>query len=387
MTVPPSEMDQPPRVAVWGAGYIGLTSAFSLLQAGYSCVLIDISQERLGRIAEGRHPLAGFEDRVPFNFEALKVGTLVVSTPDNTAVIGACESHVIAVNTETASGIPDDGALMDVLSMIAITRRSHQTLVAIESTIDQAWLGYDPDATGLAVLLDRDCPASGLDVRPLGIVASRVDTCHRVRHPGGIGGSWHAVFRCSAEVSSGLPTAGTPLSVWTVENLLRFTHLTLVNQLAMAYPDVDMAEVLKAFRNEVEYAHIPPVPGDRRVVHPALAPFRAAECASQRKTQSRSFDPRLTGRERIRHSPAQFINEVSTGLVVVLGISYAAKLKVRSGWAAAELARELLAAGADCLVSDPYFTDEEIYELTRCRPFDVDQVVPARRDSGGRDTA
>ncbi|MDH4345538.1 MAG: UDP-glucose/GDP-mannose dehydrogenase family protein, partial [Thermoleophilia bacterium] len=142
--------EEPRRIAVFGAGYVGLVTSACLAELGHHVVLRDVLPERIGALARGEVPIyePGLDDLLQRNRERLRFTTDV-----GEAITGA-EVVFVAVGTPpTYSGDAD--------------------LTAVWTVVDEL-----PDDTGRAVVVMKSTVPVGtgarvrhrLDARGLGHV-------------------------------------------------------------------------------------------------------------------------------------------------------------------------------------------------------------------------
>lgn len=350
--------DRTAPVVVWGAGFIGLSAACALAVAGHPTAVVDIDAERVRRIAAGTVPLPGFEDRIPLA-EALANGLRAV-TPDDPATAGRV--HLICVNTDR-DGKPITGPLSTVLAAVADAVTGREALVVIESTVSPNWLdelvapvfaGDAHASVHLATAPRRDWMlAADMNVRTLPRVAG-------ARRPE----SREVLTELYGSISDQVHLA----SDWKhaaltkpVENLYRFVDLVLTNQLAEAYPQLDVPEVLRLAGTKWNVPVFHPSIGIGGYCIP-LSPYFATGgvTGGGLPLVSSALDWNDTHPERV----ADAILAVADGPIGILGLSYAPNARITEGSPVRRITAHLLARGADVRVHDPYFTAGEITELT-----------------------
>ena len=132
MSAPPS------RVAVFGAGYVGLVTGACLADLGHSVVVRDVLQDRIAVLKRGKIPIyePGLDDLVARNADRLSFTTEVAE-----AIDGADFVYIAVGTPPTYSGDADLSAVWTVIDELpAITRRC---VVVMKSTV--------PVGTGLRV--------------------------------------------------------------------------------------------------------------------------------------------------------------------------------------------------------------------------------------------
>ena len=90
------------KVAVIGAGYVGLTTAACLADLGNDVMVVDIDQEKIGQLKQRKMPFyePGLGELVERNMKARRLG---FTTSYSDAIPGA-EYAVIAVSTPEGEG-------------------------------------------------------------------------------------------------------------------------------------------------------------------------------------------------------------------------------------------------------------------------------------------
>jgi UDPglucose 6-dehydrogenase len=128
----------PSRVAVFGAGYVGLVTGACLADLGHSVVVRDVLQDRIAVLKRGKIPIyePGLDDLVARNADRLSFTTEVAE-----AIDGADFVYIAVGTPPTYSGDADLSAVWTVIDELpAITRRC---VVVMKSTV--------PVGTGLRV--------------------------------------------------------------------------------------------------------------------------------------------------------------------------------------------------------------------------------------------
>ena len=128
----------PSRVAVFGAGYVGLVTGSCLAELGHSVVIRDVLPERIALLQRGEVPIyePGLADVIARNRERLSF------TTDVAEAINAADFVYVAVGTPpTYSGDADLSAVWTVIDELPAIDR--QCVVVMKSTV--------PVGTGLRV--------------------------------------------------------------------------------------------------------------------------------------------------------------------------------------------------------------------------------------------
>jgi UDPglucose 6-dehydrogenase len=121
------------RIAVVGAGYVGLVTGTCLAESGNDVLCVDVDERKIGILQEGRSPIyePGLEELIQRN---LKEGRLRFST-DPGAAAGRAKVVFIAVGTpEGEHGDPDVGQVFQAAEDVARGVK-HYAVVALKSTV------------------------------------------------------------------------------------------------------------------------------------------------------------------------------------------------------------------------------------------------------------
>ncbi|MGP5099860.1 UDP binding domain-containing protein, partial [Brachybacterium alimentarium] len=328
--------------------------------AGFDCVVVDTDPYRVRAIREQRVPLPGFESRVPLA-DALDAG-LEVAEPGDEVATG--DVHIVCVNTDR-NGEPYLESLINVVHNIAADRgrRSDpETLVVIESTVSPRWLsehvapvlGAGMGGLHLATAPRRDWMlSSDLNLRtlPRVIGAERPSTLPAL----------NALYSTVSDQIHVAPDWEHAALTKAVENVFRFVDLVLANQLADAFPSLDVSEVLRLAGTKFNMPTYHPslgiggycIPLSPHFVNSAVSdealPVVTAALESHRGAPSRV---------------AERLTRLARGPIGVLGVSYAQDARILQGSVTAPIIRELVQRGRQVAVNDPYFSEEEVVAAT-----------------------
>lgn len=122
------------KIAIAGAGYVGLTSAVCFCELGHSVSLIEIDPGRLGQLQAGRCPI--FEPGVPeLLLTHSQSGALTVTNSLAAAVDGAGALFVCVGTPPRQSGAPDLTALRGLISQIASVNLPSELVIVLKSTV------------------------------------------------------------------------------------------------------------------------------------------------------------------------------------------------------------------------------------------------------------
>lgn len=131
--VMPATTDDPARIAVIGAGYVGLVTGACLAELGHTVTCVEIDPDRLARIERGELPIyePGLDAIVARNRSA---GRLVFTDEHATALRGA-SSVFIAVNTPPRSDGQADTSYVFAAVRSILAHAEPHAVVVTKSTV------------------------------------------------------------------------------------------------------------------------------------------------------------------------------------------------------------------------------------------------------------
>src|SRR5271154_4851173 len=120
------------NIAVIGSGYVGLVAGACFAEMGHRVILVDINEEKVGRLQAGECPI--FEDHLPQLLDKHR-GKLLNFTTDLVGAIRTCKVVFIAVGTPTGDdGVADLSQVETVVAQIAKGIQTY-TVVVEKSTV------------------------------------------------------------------------------------------------------------------------------------------------------------------------------------------------------------------------------------------------------------
>jgi len=240
-------------VGIWGLGYIGYSSMAYFASKGIKCLGVDVDVEKVDEINRGDLPIDNIGYWLGFDTKPLVKSGLMKATTDWTELISKdIPVHLICIPTEK-DDVPYDGILIDVIEKLAAFREMKldtPLLVIIESTLT-------PNTTEKIIVpaLENKGMKVGKDIL-VGVAPRRdwfispeksLKTLPRV-----VGGTTPQTTALMKEVLEIVCDTILPAKdhrhaelVKSIENAYRHVEITLANQLSLAYPGIDMREVLK----------------------------------------------------------------------------------------------------------------------------------------------
>lgn len=366
------------RIAVVALGKIGLPLAVQFADMGHDVIGVDISERTVRLVNEGTEPFPG-EAHLAEKLAALVPGGKLRATSDYAEAIPGADAIVIVVPlfVNDATWEPDFAA-MEAATRAFAAHMTPGTLVSYETTLPVGttrtkWLPLIEQISGLQESKDFHLVFS-----PERVLTGRVFEDLK-RYPKLVGGITPAGTRAGIEFYNQVltfvdrPDLPNPNGVWDMgtaeaaemaklaETTYRDVNIGLANQFAV-YADkvgIDIQRVIDAC-NSQPYSHIHrpgiAVGGHCIPVYPRLYLSTDADASVVR-----------TARTVNAGMPAYVVNRVAEAMgslegrrIVVFGASYRGKVKETAFSGVFATVDELKRRGAEVLVHDPMYTDEEL---------------------------
>lgn len=365
------------QIAVWGIGYIGYSSMAHFAREGIKCIGGDISKKVVDDIKKnGKSSIPNIEYWLDFDVVPLtKKGLITVTNNLDELIDEKNVVHLIAIPTEK-NGVPYMDALSDVLTKIFVGYKDKKfkthPLVIIESTISPNVINsiIIPLANKLSINLGHDVmfgvaprrdwfvsPDKTLKTLPRIIGGSNNETTTLIEEVIGI--VCDNILKAKDSMHACL--------VKSVENAYRQLDITFANQLTLAYPSLDILEVLRLVGTKWNVETYHPSFGVGGYCIP-LAPYYVidgAEKPDELTLLKESINTNLNQPDRVSQS---IINRGIKN-VGILGLAYTSDIKVDILSPTVMIVDELLAKGVKVKVNDPLYTDQEILAKTGAQSF------------------
>ena len=366
------------RIAVVALGKIGLPLAVQFASKGHEVIGVDVNPRTVGLVNEGKEPFPGEAHLAEKLAELVPAGRLRATTDYAEAIPGVDAVVVVVplfVNDETWQ--PDFGWMDEATKSLA-AHLTPGTIVSYETTLPVGTLRgrFKPMIEQISGLEEgRDFT---LIFSPERVLTGRVFADLR-RYPKLVGGlSEDGTRRGIAlyqqlldfDVREDLPK---PNGVWDMgsaeaaemaklaETTYRDVNIGLANQFAV-YADkigVDVQRVIDAC-NSQPYSHIHrpgiAVGGHCIPVYPRL--YLSTDPDASVVRTARSFNATMP--QYVVDRAKEILGDLTGLRVVVLGASYRGKVKETAFSGVFPTVDALRAAGAQVLVQDPMYTDEEL---------------------------
>ena len=366
------------RIAVVALGKIGLPLAVQFADKGHEVIGVDVNPRTVDLVNEGKEPFPGEAHLAEKLAELVPAGRLRATTDYSEAIPGVDAVVVVVplfVNDETWQ---PDFAWMDQATKSLAAHLTPGTIVSYETTLPVGTLRgrFKPMIEQISGLEEgRDFT---LIFSPERVLTGRVFADLR-RYPKLVGGlSEDGTRRGIAlyqqlldfDVREDLPK---PNGVWDMgsaeaaemaklaETTYRDVNIGLANQFAV-YADkigVDVQRVIDAC-NSQPYSHIHrpgiAVGGHCIPVYPRL--YLSTDPDASVVRTARSFNATMP--QYVVDRAKEILGDLTGLRVVVLGASYRGKVKETAFSGVFPTVDALRAAGAQVLVQDPMYTDEEL---------------------------
>ena len=365
------------RIAVVGMGKIGLPLAVHYARGGHTVVGVDVNPRVVALINEGVEPFPGEAHLAEYLPPLASSGALRATTEYAEAIPGA-DAVVMVVPLVVDDESRPDFTIMDAATRSMAEHLTPGTLVSYETTLPVGTTRgrYKPlieEVSGLVEGRDFDVVFS-----PERVLTGRVfaDLARYPKLVGGLSESgeargirfYEAVL--SFDQRDDLPR---PNGVWPMggaeaaemaklaETTYRDVNIGLANQFAR-YADavgIDVARVIEAC-NSQPYSHIHrpgiAVGGHCIPVYPRL--YLSTDPDASVVRTARTFNATMPA--YVVGRATEVLGSLKGLRVVVLGASYRGKVKETAFSGVFPTVEALREAGAEVLVHDPMYTDEEL---------------------------
>jgi len=368
------------RIAVVALGKIGLPLAVQFAKKGHHVIGCDVNQKTVDLVNAGTEPFPGEDHLDQFLSETVKSGHLTATT-NTTAAVSESDAVVIVVPLFVdAEGIPDFG-WMDAATEKIAQGLKPGTLVSYETT-----LPVGTTRNRFAPALEKGSGlVAGKDFHlvfsPERVLTGRVFADLR-KYPKLVGGINEASTKAGIEFYKAVldfddrPDLTEKNGVWDLgtaeasemaklaETTYRDVNIALANQFAIFAEgaNIDIAKVIAA-SNSQPYSHIHQpgiaVGGHCIPIYPRFYLWNDPEATVVRS--AREANAKMP--EHAVSLLANSLGDLKGKKVAVLGISYRGGVKESAFSGVFGTVTALKSRGADVVVHDPMYSDEEISSL------------------------
>lgn len=366
------------RIAVVALGKIGLPLAVQYAEKGHEVIGVDVNPTTVEAVNAGREPFPG-EAHLAEKLERLVPAGALRATTDYSEAIPGADAVVLVVplfvNDETWE---PDFDWMDAATRSLAENLTPNTLISYETTLPvgttrNRWKPLIQEISGL-----KEGEDFHLVFSPERVLTGRVFADLR-RYPKLVGGLDEAGTRAGIDFYEQVldfderPDLPRPNGVWDMgtaeaaemaklaETTYRDVNIGLANQFAV-YADkagFDIEKVIDAC-NSQPYSHIHrpgiAVGGHCIPVYPRL--YLSTDPDASVVRTARTFNATMP--DYVVGRAEEVLGDLSGLRVVVLGASYRGKVKETAFSGVFPTVEALRAKGAEVLVQDPMYTDEEL---------------------------
>ena len=369
------------KIAVWGTGYIGLSTMVYFAKKKIKCIGYDINKEKIKKINSGTLPLEDLRKWFGFDIRGLVKQNYLRATSNYKDLIAKeFLVHFIAIPTEK-DGKPFYKPLMNVLNNISKIKQENKIppIVIVESTLAPKvsdkkiipFLKKKKMTIGKNILLSvaprRDWfIEGGKNLENLDRVYGSTD-----KKSTKVTKDVLSIVCKKLHVASSYKVSEM---VKSVENAYRHMEITLANQLSLAFPKDDMREVLKLVGTKWNV----------EAFHPGIGAGGYCIPLSSRYilSQVKNADKLSLLRETVKTDDGMsklIANSIAKrGLknIGVLGLSYKGDLKVSVLSKVIPLIKFLIKKKIKVKLYDPYFSNKEIYNAAKVKTFSFPKDLP-----------
>lgn len=363
------------KIAIWGTGYIGLSTMVYFSKKNIKCIGFDIDKSKVKKINSGIIPLQDLKKWFGFDIKSLvKKGYLRATSNYNDLISDNFIVHFIAIPTEK-DGKPYYKPLMSVLnniSKIRNTKTNIPPLIIVESTLapqvsDKKIL---PFLKSKNFVIGKDILFSVAPRRDWFIEGGKnLENLDRV---------YGSTDSYSAKITKNvLSIVCKKLHIATsykvsemvksIENAYRHMDITLANQLSIAFPNDNMREVLNLVGTKWNLETFHPGIGAGGYCIPLSSRYVLSQVKDKKKLSL--LRETIKTDDRMSLTISNSIVKKKLKKIGVLGLSYKGDLKVSVLSKVIPLVESLKNKNLSVKVFDPYFTSKEIKKATGALTF------------------
>lgn len=361
-------------VIVWGIGYLGFSNLICYGVKGKRCIGIDIIPDIKEKIIQGNYKTdllkwMNFDATQLFEKYNVDIISNLKELPEYIE-----HTHVICVPTEK-DGSPWEEPLLDVINQIVqIERNNHVLRVLIESTMTPG------TAEKMLTLMSNALPQNELWF----CVAPRRDwftsddkTLENLSRVYGANSETSADYfeELLSVVCKRLVRASDyryAEMCKSVENSLRHVSIMLANQLADAFPNMDIREVLDLAGTKWNIETYHPSFGPGGYCIPVSSKYILQ--ATQEQGLSILKDVVDYTSERPFQITKQIEKFVTGNKIGVMGLTYEADIRVDVGAPIKDIISQLKEDKYQIWLNDPYYSESEIMEKYHTSIFELPQT-------------
>lgn len=356
------------KIGVWGLGYIGYSTISFYAKNGIKAIGFDIDKVKVAALNSGKINIPNIEYWLGFDVKPLIETGMIKATDHWEDLISRdIAVHFICVPTEK-NALPYDKALVDVIKKIASyykIKTDFPPLIIIESTIsaDRIEKIIIPKLKNTKLKLWRDILLAVAPRRDWFVSAEKsIVTIPRI-----VGGINNEAAEFAVDVLKIVSNTVLKASdcihaalVKSVENTYRQVGIALANQLSLAFPDVNIKEVLSLVGTKWNIDTYHPSFGIGGYCIP-LAPHYVINGASRPKELT-IIKESISAASSMPIYVANAILKSNIKKVGILGLAYKGDIKVDILSPTKDITKILKENKIAVKIHDPYYTPEEIRE-------------------------
>ena len=369
------------KIAVWGTGYIGLSTMVYFAKKKIKCIGYDINKEKIKKINSGTLPLEDLRKWFGFDIRGLVKQNYLKATSNYKNLINKeFLVHFIAIPTEK-DGKPYYKPLMSVLNNISKIKQENKTppIVIVESTLAPKvsdkkiipFLKKKKMIIGKNILLSvaprRDWfIEGGKNLENLDRVYGSTD-----KKSTKVTKDVLSIVCKKLHVASSYKVSEM---VKSVENAYRHMDITLANQLSLAFPKDNIREVLKLVGTKWNVEAFHPGIGAGGYCIPLSSRYILSQVENANKLSL--LRETVKTDDGMSKLIANSIAKRGLKKIGVLGLSYKGDLKVSVLSKVIPLIKFLIKKKIKVKLYDPYFSNKEIYDAARVKTFSFPKDLP-----------
>ena len=366
------------KIGVIGIGRIGLPTALSFADKGFSTVGLDINTKLVEQINSGFYPLTDEPEFDKIFDQVIKTGKFS-TTSDASLSLPTCDVIILSLPTPMDSNyVPNYSALLSVAQNLHDFIKSG-SLIVVESTVEPGFIENE-----LIVVIE------GNDKKHSRNVDFSIVACPETANPGEIYSDFRKLPRLiggiddsASKVTSQLykhvfgvdtivlPNCKTANAAKLTANVFRDVNIAFVNELALLFEkmDIDILQVLDACDKKYNFQTHYPGAG---VGGPCLPVNSYQYLNTARKTSDGALRLIEVAREINEHMPRHTVElvidalnhvgkSVKNSTIGILGVSYKPNVADIQLSPAKEIIEILENLGAHVRVYDPFYKSQKIF--------------------------
>ena len=360
------------NLAVWGTGYIGLSSMVYFAQKGVICKGFDVDKNKVKKINKGELTIPELKNWFNIDIKRLSKNHLLSATSNYKNLLSnKYKVHLIAIPTEK-NGKPYFDILFNILKKLSlIIKKKTKPIIIIESTLTPKFtdkfiipyfkkLGFKNEDYILGIAPRRDWfVAKTKTIEKL----DRVVGAKNYKEGLLIKNILSIVCK-KIHVSSDYSVSEM---VKSIENAYRHMEITLANQLSLAYPNENMREVLKLVGTKWNIGTYHPGFGTGGYCIPLSSQYVLREVKD--KSKLTLLRETIKTDTNINILIAKSLIQKGYKKIGVLGLSYKGNLKVDILSPVIPFIRYLKSRNVSVNLFDPYYSIKEIKQITGVNSF------------------